>query len=237
MQENLAPGTWGVPEVPARRWAMLAACLALLGTLLASGWGAAADSLAPRTSRPSRALHATPVPRMPAAAHPARNSTPRVSTDHDGVPATPTPSGTLEHSVMRASQADGDGAAQSPALIPEGRAVSQEPAAAIGDATTLTTLPALAAVAVSGARFDGWLVGPDAISATYPVTTPGAWHAVLAWSGAQTLSISSDCAGLSSTRSGSSPLRVSGQGPACTLTVLGSPDVVSTAFHLDVDAA
>jgi hypothetical protein len=193
----------------ARRWALLATSLALLGVALAARAGSSPPPLA-RSARHGGPATGTATTSR-AALGPVSPST--------SVP--PAQSSAAGDSSLRAT-----GATSSTAMV-EAAPPSGGTGAGAGTAS-------LGPVASSEQIVQGWLLGPTAISASYSRSSSTTGRVAATWTSSAVLTLSADCPPGRSSVTGPSPLTLTASGPACTVTLAGPPDVVETSFSLDL---
>jgi hypothetical protein len=233
------------------RWLLLAVALSLVGIVLAAqatpaarrvvfgagGRSAAPTQGGPRPSAPSPAVRAGAGPRTGGSEAPvlagvripdrtaaARASVgPRPSGDSPGL--TSSPSGATTTTAPSASPTS------TTAPVPATTTTTSVTTTTIGPipTTTIDTTPVLAAPAQVQ---QGWLAGPDSISATYAVD--GAVDVTASFSGASALDLEADCPSGTRSTSGSSPLGLPGLEAGCWLTLSGPSTMPTTTYSIEL---
>ena len=106
--------------------------------------------------------------------------------------------------------------------------------------TTLPTssfqgpVPASSATASTERIETGWLSSPTAISASYLLSSASGVTVVATFTGAASLTLTSDCGGSNNTTSGASSLRIFVQGTSCTVTLRADATIPTTSYSLDL---
>jgi len=100
--------------------------------------------------------------------------------------------------------------------------------------TFLGPVPTSAATTTSERIETGWLSSPTAISASYLLSSASGVVVAATFTGAASLTLTSDCSGSIHATSGASPLRLFVQGSSCTVTLRADATIPTTSYSLDL---